>query len=309
MRLRIGRQELSYGQERILGTREGANTRQSFDGLRFTVKLKKITGDFFAVYPVEYEYGVFDNWTNTGNLVYSTYWNIPLHQNNMLDLYYIGNNHNSVSIRNDTASEYRGSFGIRLSKSTGSLYYDAEAIWQTGSYGKLLIRGWQFSAFAGYRWRDLRMSPRIQIRVTTASGDRDSTDRQINLFRPVFTRSPINDLIPIGLGNIAVFSPEGEIRIADGTLFDVHYYAIRRLSKNDGFYVPDMQEVLREPDKKGVEQGKQMTHGFTAEINFTLNKHFAILILEGYFVPGDYVMNTGMGLNQEALMLKATYRF
>ena len=53
------------------------------------------------------------------------------------------------------------------------------------------------------------MEPRIQMRVAGASGDLDSTDRKMNLFRPIATRSPINDLIPVGFANIGVYSVEG----------------------------------------------------------------------------------------------------
>jgi hypothetical protein len=41
VQLRLGRQEFFFGQERILGVRDGPTVRQTFDGARLTLGLKK----------------------------------------------------------------------------------------------------------------------------------------------------------------------------------------------------------------------------------------------------------------------------
>ena len=261
MRLRIGRQELSYGVERMLGTRDGANVRQSFDGLRYTMTLKKSVADFFVVYPMYYDFGYFDNSTNKDILIYSGLWSIPVNRFGTLELYFIGNDRKIAYCRNDSAKENRQSFGIRLNRYSGIFYYDAEAIGQTGIYGNSSIRAWQLSALAGLRWRDLRMEPRVQVRVAGASGDLDSTDTKMNLFRPIATRSPINDLIPIGFANIGIFTVEGEIKIVKGLHFVLGYYSVRRLSPNDGSYTSDVTHMFREPDNNGIDKGIHVAKG------------------------------------------------
>jgi hypothetical protein len=309
VRLRLGRQELSYGVERILGTRDGANVRQSFDGLRYTMTLKKSVADFFVVYPVNYEFGYFDNSTNTDILIYSGLWSVTLNRLGTLELYFIGNDRKFAYCRNDSAKENRQSFGIRLSKYSGIFYYDAEAIGQTGIYGNASVRAWQLSAVAGLRWRELRMEPRVQVRIAGASGDLDSSDTKMNLFRPIATRSPVNDLIPVGFANIGVFTVEAEIKIIKGLHFGLGYYAVRRISPNDGSYTSDVTHMVREPDNNGIEKGIRMAEGVVSDINYAAGKHFAILLLMGYFVPGNYVSNTGEGKTQSAASLKVTYRF
>ncbi len=141
MRFRLGRQELSYGVERILGTREGANVRQTFDGLRYTMTLKKSVADFFVVYPVQNDFGYFDNSTNTDILIYSGLWSIPVNRLGTLELYFIGNDRKYAYCRNDSAKENRQTLGIRLNKYSGIFYYDAEAIGQTGMYGNSSDQG------------------------------------------------------------------------------------------------------------------------------------------------------------------------
>ncbi len=309
MRLRLGRQELSYGVERILGTRDGANVRQTYDGLRYTITFKKSVADFFVVYPMKYEFGYFDNSTNKDNLIYSGLWSTPVNHFGTLELYFIGNDRKMAYCRNDSAKENRQSFGIRLNRYSGVFYYDAEAIGQTGIYGSSPIRAWQLSAVAGLRWRDLQMDPRIQVRVAGASGDLDSTDTRMNLFRPIATRSPVNDLIPVGFANIGVFTVEGEIRIVRGLHFSLGYYSVRRISRNDGTYTSDVENMVREPDYNGNEKGIHVTKGIVSEFSYIAGKHFSILLLMGYFIPGNYVSHTGEGKTQSASSLKMTYRF
>jgi len=165
------------------------------------------------------------------------------------------------------------------------------------------------SVVAGLRWSELRMDPRMQVRFATASGDLDSTDTEMNLFRPITTRSPINELIPAGFANIGVFTIERDIRIFKGLYFGLGYYSVRRLSPNDGSYTSDVVHMVREPDNNGIEKGIRVAKGVVAEFGYGAGKHFAILLLMGYFVPGNYVTNTGEGKDQSAVSLKVTYRF
>ena len=151
MSFRAGRQELSYGAERMISTRDGPNVRQHFDGLRYIIHLKKTTSDFLVVRPVINNIGVFDNSTNTNNLIYGTYWTTRLKNNNILDLYYLRNDLKEMCVYTDTVNESRNSFGARLSKSSGSFFYDLEATWQIGTYDKSSLSAFHITSILGYQ--------------------------------------------------------------------------------------------------------------------------------------------------------------
>src|SRR5262245_40242211 len=51
--LRVGRQELSFGTQRLVSVRESPNVRQSFDGVRSTLRWDHLELDAFATRPVE----------------------------------------------------------------------------------------------------------------------------------------------------------------------------------------------------------------------------------------------------------------
>jgi len=60
-KFRLGRQELLYGNNRLITVREGPNTRQTFDGIVIKRSLKNGSIDFFAVSKVISKQYVFDD--------------------------------------------------------------------------------------------------------------------------------------------------------------------------------------------------------------------------------------------------------
>lgn len=309
IQLRFGRQELSFGSERILGTRSGPNIRQSFDGARITLVLKKVKGDFFVVQPVSYKIKVFDNIRDKSSLVYSSYWTVPVMKRSVLDLYYFGAQLKKLSFANDTATENRHSIGMRFSNNISSLYYDAEFVYQFGNFGINQIRAWQISSHIGYRWTELSFKPRVQLREVVISGDKIANDGFINTFRAISARPPINDMVQCGPANVILISPEAQISISNKVTLSLIYYQAYRYSKNDGLYTPDVKVMTRKADETGVNNGKLITKGAVLQTAYIMNKHFSITLALGYFKPGIYINNIGKGENLEALSLNASYKF
>ncbi len=308
MSIRAGRQELSFGAERMISTRDGPNVRQHFDGLRSLIHLKRTTADFLIVHPVTNNIGVFDNSTNTNNLIYGTYWTTSLTDNNKLDLYYLRNDLKDIFVYNDTVNESRNSFGARLSNTSGSFIYDLEATWQIGTYDNSRLSAFHITSILGYRWKG-PMSPRFQIRGAIYSGNKDSTGKEYNYFRPVSARPPVTVMAPIGPSNIILLAPEGEIRVMDNVGLVVRYFAVWRYSKNDGMYNVKMDRMIREADGPGDIKGTFITSGGNAQIDYYVNRHLILSVSPGYFAAGEYVKNTGAGKDNKVLFATVWYRF
>jgi hypothetical protein len=306
---RFGRQELSYGSERIIGTGDGPNNRQTFDGLKYTFNFNKLTGDFILVRPVTFLPDIFDNAWGKDHLISVGYWTLALKNKSLLDLYYFGDYRQCVSNEGVNFTEKRHSIGIRLSKSSGSFYYDIEGILQRGVSDTQNIQGWHFSSITGYRLRDHPLSPNIQLKVSVYSGNKDSTDNKINSFVPISARPAVNILLPIGPTNIILLAPKGTIEIANGLNFSLTCFAIWRLRKTDGLYSRDMEFMTRPPDNPNENLGLYVAGGIYAELAYIFSKHFDISLQVGYFFPGEYIRNTGLGKDVQAAALKAYYRF
>lgn len=57
--LRVGRQEMSFGSQRLISTREGPNVRESFDGFRLLLRESKWKIDAFVTKPVKTKQEIF----------------------------------------------------------------------------------------------------------------------------------------------------------------------------------------------------------------------------------------------------------
>jgi hypothetical protein len=90
--VRMGRQELAFGSQRLVSVREGPNIRQSFEGGSVVVQRGRWRADGFGTRYVSTETRVFDDSSDTGRSVWGVYAVRSLAQDNTrgVDLYYLG---------------------------------------------------------------------------------------------------------------------------------------------------------------------------------------------------------------------------
>jgi hypothetical protein len=308
VQVRLGRQEIMLGQERMLGLREGPTVRQAFNGARMIVEMPAFTGTLLLVQPVYYNFGVFDNTRREQEYIFAAYGSVPLSKTVLLDVYYFALGFQNANYANEIADEVRHATGLRLSRGKGPFTFDAEFTWQFGQFGHQDIRAWQLSSFFAYRWQGPRWHPRILIREALYSGDRKAHDGMINTFRPASTKSPVHDLNQIGSANLALISPELEVVLSEQLAITLRYLTTARLSGNDGLYPPDGRIMVRPTDRPGEELGKSIFHGFTAECLYRPNKHITVLVYGGFFQADEYISNIG-GVDMEGLSIRAAYKF
>ena len=61
LNLRVGRQELYYGSQRLISVREGPNSRQAFDAIKIMYQRKNLATDVFYSYYVKNRFGNFND--------------------------------------------------------------------------------------------------------------------------------------------------------------------------------------------------------------------------------------------------------
>lgn len=114
--LRSGRQELTYGSQRIISVREAPNVRQSFDGFRAIFRSGEVQIDAFATKPAQTNRYFFDDGPDNTKALWGMYAVLPfpfLPESN-IDLYYIGLFRRKASFDQGIARETRHSVGTRL---------------------------------------------------------------------------------------------------------------------------------------------------------------------------------------------------
>jgi hypothetical protein len=176
--LRLGRQELRYGSERLIGVREGTNNRRAFDAARFILETGETRVDAFFSSPVEWDPGVWDDQALRDTWLWGIYATLPLPPATgaRLDLYYLGLHQPRATYGQGSGRELRHTLGGRWFGERGSWEFNHEAMVQFGTFGSGKIRAWTVATDFAYTLEHLPGRPRLGLRSAIASGDRDAGD-------------------------------------------------------------------------------------------------------------------------------------
>jgi alginate export protein len=185
---RAGRQELVFGDQRLIGNADWLNTGRTFDGIRTTWRRDRLSLDGFAVYTVKV---VPDriNRLDPGSILFGSYAVIPkLIPRFAIDGYFIGRRSpQQITESGGTATLHSGTAGARWnSKPFRGVETGGEMAGQFGSIGDTPLRAWAghwevACTLAGARYR-----PRFASEYNFASGDRNKTDGRRQTFDQLF---------------------------------------------------------------------------------------------------------------------------
>lgn len=181
---RIGRQELNYGDQRLIGSFGWSNYGRAFDGIKLSYAQEGINIDLFRMTIFEGNVvttatatgatsitGTNDDTTFTG--VYAKLGNlIP---NNSLDLYALYNHRGTTAV---TPGEKFYTLGARLAGSAAGLDYTVELPYQFGEASDTVdIKAWALAAKVGYTIPGAPMNLRIGAEYDFATGaDADASE-------------------------------------------------------------------------------------------------------------------------------------
>ena len=308
LNVRVGRQSISLGSGRLVGTSDGPNVAKKFDGLRTGFSAGSFSGDLVFASLVEFNEGAFDNKISGDKLAYGGFFSLRAENNRTIDLYLFGNRLANMAYLEERADENRYSLGGRIIK-TGTFGYEAEAIFQRGRFGDHPIRAYQLTANISYKWTELPMTPSVKLSGSLFSGRQDSTDSRMHVFRPVYSRPPVYVTVPIGPSNIILFVPEGRVDFTNNLNLTLRYYAVWRHYFTDGLYNNQVSEMNRGRDCVDDEKGRFVTNGLVATLNYNITANFTASLTASSFSAGEYMCSTGLGKNSKAAFLNLSYTF
>jgi hypothetical protein len=133
--LRAGRQEVAFGSQLLVSTRDGRNIRRSLDGARLTWVKGDWTVDLLAARPTLENADYFDNPPNHTSGFWAAYAVHPFRflPRGNVDLYYMGLDNKNVPFNGKGAGrEQRETIGTRLWGSTEHWDYNDEFTFQWG---------------------------------------------------------------------------------------------------------------------------------------------------------------------------------
>lgn len=191
--LRAGRQELSFGSQRLVSALDWANTRRTFQGLRLLRTGEKVDTDLFVVQPVVPNANRLDSGDNNQTFAGSFNTFRPA-KGRAIDLYYLMlDNTNGITQQGVRRSPYTvHTVGTRYYGSQDldecrTLLWDFEGALQFGRRGPQDIFAGMSSAGLGMNWKKAPLNPTLWLTYDYASGD-DSPNggRRYGTFNQLF---------------------------------------------------------------------------------------------------------------------------
>jgi len=193
--VQVGRQELSYGDQRFVGAFGWSNVARVFDAVKLVYKpSKRIKFDTFFSQVVPVNKGQMDTANHHENF-WGMYLETKPTENHTFDTF--------LFIRHDRNNEIKGEYsyqrgqlkeytlGNHFKGKKSNLDYGIEWAWQFGSRAHNLIEAWALHTELGYTFDLIPWSPRMRTEFNHGSGDDHKSDGRYGNFDNLF---PTNHL-------------------------------------------------------------------------------------------------------------------
>ncbi|MEB2332225.1 MULTISPECIES: alginate export family protein [unclassified Nitrosomonas] len=311
--LRVGRQELLYGSQRLISTLDWANTRRTFQGVKTFWQTPAFNLDAFWVRPMVTEPNQFDNWDKDRNFVglWGTYKAIP---GQVLDLYYLSliDNRNVSPANITQGNVLQGdsvlhTIGARWVGDYERILYELEGMYQFGKRSHLDISAFSIASGVGYQL-PLPMNPQFWLRYDFASGDKNHRDGRSNTFNQLFPFGHyyFGYIDQVGRQNIHDFNAQFTLHPQPWVTFLGQYHRFYLANKRDYLYNAAGAGTIR--DITG-QSGRHVGDEIDFTINFHLSRHQDVLLGYSKLFTGEFLKNTRPGVSPDLFYAQYNFRF
>ncbi|AEI83005.1 hypothetical protein CNE_BB2p01940 (plasmid) [Cupriavidus necator N-1] len=273
--LRIGRQEMAFGSQRLVSVRDAPNVRRSFDGARLGGKVGEVKLDAFATRPVLLKTGNFDDTPNHAQGFWGLYATFPktVIPASGADLYYLGFENSQARYSIGTGVERRHSAGGRIFGSHGPWDWDWEALAQFGSFGRQDLFAWGVSTDTGYAFKLAEWGARAGLKATVGSGDRDPQDGKLGTYGGLFPKlAYFNQAGLLGASNVMDLQPSLTFKPTATLRFILSWDFIWRQTTNDAVYTAAGLPIAGTAGRSGRYTGSQLAF----DMLWQVDRHIAI---------------------------------
>lgn len=305
--LRVGRQEMAYGSQRLVSVRESPNNRLAFDAVRLLATFGAWKVDAWISQPVEVDPGLFDDQRIDGTDFWGAYATgpVPWIKGLKADVYYLGLARDAARFARGTHDELRHSLGSRLHGKRGGLDWNFEFVGQFGSFGDDDILAWTAASDTGWTFAGALGKPRIFLRADIASGD--DGQGALGTFNPLFPRgSYFNEASLVGPQNLMDLQPGVEVEPVKGLRLTASCDVVWRESVQDGVYGTALNLQL----PPGTSQARFVGTFPSVSVHWQATPHLGLRIDYVACIVGAFVTETApTQRSANYLSATATYRF
>jgi hypothetical protein len=314
--LRVGRQELLYGSQRLISPLDWANTRRTFQGAKLFWRSEEVDLDAFCVQPVIPSPRRFDSVDN-GVIFSGTWLTCRPQKNHFIDLYYL-----NLDRSQPVFAGRGGLLGPGNVSTVGARYigeseegwcWDGEGMLQFGTWSNQDLFAGAATIGGGYHWKDSPLSPVVWLYYDYASGEDHPGVGNL--------RSTFNQLFPFGHYYFGFLDLVGRQNIHD---INVHlnFYPtpwITCIAQLHNFFLASPRDALYSAGgvplrvdptgKAGTDVGQEID----LVANFHLDNHQDVLVGWSHLFAGDFIHDTAktaqMARNPNLFYLQYSFRW
>jgi hypothetical protein len=308
--LRVGRQELVFGEQRLIGHLNWTNTARSFDAAKLTLQHGNYKVDAFAASVVNLREAT-ANKSSGGNDLHGIYGSIAkIVPNGTLEPYVLWRLARGTRTETGLPGKTdRKVYGARFfGKMPANFDYSIEVVGQAGSVGSDNIRAAAAHATLGYTVAALKKKPRLVAEYNFASGDKTAGDGKQGTFDQLYPtghdKLGLSD--QVGWKNIHDIRSGIEYKWTPKITVLGFYHSWWLVSPKDALYNAAGAAVVKVAAGTagrhvGQEASAQMTYAFNATTS----------IGAGYanVFPGTFLKNATPGKQYRLPYVMLTYSF
>lgn len=306
---RLGRQQISYGDQRVFGPGNWGNTgRFAWDAAVFKIEVDQFWMDLWVGKFLQYKTTIWPDRPVTDFLTFVTYTgikNLPFG----LDLFYVNTCDNRAVITSETGTgNIRShSLGIQTAwQGRNDMDGGATLVAQFGRYGGDRLHAFGANAKWGVTIR-APWKPRLGVQFTHGSGDRNPADGVHETFDGVFGGRDIQFYGYLNLffwANLRDYEVDCSVLPHPNMTVHLEYHHFTLDRERDAWYTTGLAPYRR--DRTG-QSGLSLGDELDVRATWNLQDHLELMGGYGSFFPGFFVSHTGLMATAHWYFVQAAY--
>jgi hypothetical protein len=308
--VRVGRQELFFGEQRLIGHLNWTNTARTFDAVRGTVRNGKARVDVFSASVVRFYEGQFNKRMDGDNL-HGAYAALNILPNKgTLEPYFLWRELSGVAAETGGLAKLSSKMvGARAAgKLPANFDYALEGIGQFGSAGGDEVRAWGSRVTLANTLTKVKFKPRVVTAFDYASGDSNPTDGRRETFDQLYPtgHDKIGLADIVGWKNTAAARAGVEMKVSPKLGLSSYYHSWWLADPHDALYNAPGNVVAK---VAAGTAGRHVVQEADIQATYAFNSLFNIAVGYAHLFPGTFLKNATPGDTHRFSYLMATYSF
>ena len=307
--LRVGRQELIFGEERLIGASNWGNVARTFDAARLTYTRGQARFDWFASSVVVAVNNRFNRLLDANNL-YGFYSSFDLRSGKrVLEPYLLWKTSPLVRGERGPAGDLDVyTLGVRvIEKLPRRFDYGMEVALQRGQAAEDDLSAWAGHWVLGYTLWDDAAAPRLVLEYNYAAGDKNAADGTRGTFDQLYptNHSKYGTVDRFGWRNIHDAMAGVEWKPRRKLKFNLDYHSFWLATRRDFLYTEGGAAFFRNPAAANNHIGQEID----LQGAYLFSRQLQIGLGYGYLMPGPYLKGSSRGFAASAPYVMWNYKF